>query len=172
MTPAAAPGEQLELAAHGIGDGAVEAIRAESEQAALVEHRVAVLTGLVERFGTRYLERASEELLSAVEALSAAGERRAAAVGSLASTLGLRREATLGEIVDAAPEPVSSTLAALRAELNAARRRIAAHSEQNTDLLGRRMALVAEAIAGYPDGIPPVYGRAPQAPPRFVRGLL
>ncbi len=161
-----------ELTARGTADEALVAIRAELESALCVEHRLAVLIGLVDRFGTRYLERATLELSAEVEALALSGSRRAATVARLAAALGLRAEATLSELVDAAPEPLASTLAGLRRDLNAAKRRIAAHAERTTDALGRRLAVLAETISGYPDGLAPSYGRPLPSPPRLVRGVL
>jgi hypothetical protein len=161
-----------ELTAHGSADEAIAAIRAETEAARLVEHRTVTLTGLIERFATRYLERATLELMTAIEELRAAGEVRALRVGRVAVSLGLRQDATLAELIDAAPEPLAPTLSRLRRDLNATKRRIAGHAERNTDLLGRRMALIAEAICGYPDGLPPTYGRPAATAPRLVRGVL
>jgi hypothetical protein len=161
-----------ELARRGVADEALVAIRAEIEAAALVEYRTLTLTGLIERFGTRYLERATLELVSAVEGLQVSGERRSVSVSRVAGELGLRRDATLAELIDAAPEPFAASLRGLRRELNATKRRIAAHAERNTDLLGRRMAIIAEAISGYPDGLPPLYGRPLPAVPRYVKGVL
>ncbi|HTW98894.1 MAG TPA: hypothetical protein VMD59_08965 [Acidimicrobiales bacterium] len=161
-----------ELAARGVADEAVAAIRAETEAARLVEHRTVTLTGLIERFATRYLERATLELTTAIEGLRAAGEVRALCVGRICTSFGLRYDATLAELIDAAPEPFSSTLSRLRRELNATKRRISLHADRNTELLGRRMALIAEAICGYPDGLPPTYGRPEPVQPRLVRGVL
>ncbi len=161
-----------ELTAAGLADDALGAIRSELEAASLVEYRTVTLTGLIERFGARYLERATLELRAAVEALTAAGRRRATTAGRLATALGLRPDATLAELVDAAPEPFAATLARLRRDLNATKRRIAAHAERSTELLGRRLALVAEVISGYPDGLAPTYGRPLPTAPRLVRGVL
>lgn len=160
------------LAEGDLAERAVAAIRAEIEAAAVVEHRSVTLIGLIDRFGTRYLERATLELSAAVEELRASGERRAGAVRRVAEALGLRADATLAELVEAAPQPLSSVLAGLRAKLNASKRRIARHAERNTELLGRRMAIIAEAMSGYPDGLPPTYGRPVPTAPRLVKGVL
>jgi hypothetical protein len=161
-----------EITARGVADETLGAIRAELEAARLVEYRTVTLAGLIERFGTSYLERGTLELSAAVEALAAAGAGRAGAVGRLATTLGLRSDATLAELIDASPAPFAAALAQLRRDLNAAKRRIGAHADRTTDLLGRRLALLAETISGHPDGLAPTYGRPAPTTPRLVRGVL
>ncbi|HUZ21470.1 MAG TPA: hypothetical protein VMU75_12940 [Acidimicrobiales bacterium] len=151
---------------------AIVAIRDEAEVAALVEHRTASLHALLAQHDARYLPLATSELEDALGELRAVGDRRLALVGGLVPVLGLSFQPTIGEVVAAAPEPYATTIAELRRRLLVAKSRIEWLSEQNTNLLGERMALVSEALSDGVTEAVPTYGRTPPSLPRFVRGIL
>jgi hypothetical protein len=138
----------------------------------VVEYRLATVAALVERFGSRHTERATIEMQSAIESLASAERQRQAALSSLAITLGIPVTATIGELVDAAPPNVHDALRELRGSMLSAKHRIEGLSERAEDVLGRRIALVAEVLASSAGPEPPTYGRELRPSPRFVDGLL
>jgi|GEM_PF-1635495 hypothetical protein len=151
---------------------AISGIRREAEVAALVEHRTATLHALLAHHDARYLPLATSELEDALDELRSAGERRSGLVAGLVPVLGLSLQPTIGDVAAAAPEPYATTIAELRRQLLLAKARIERLSAQNTNLLGQRMALVAETLAGGVTEAAPTYGRTPPSRPRFVRGIL
>jgi hypothetical protein len=138
----------------------------------LVEYRLAVVAALVERFGSRHAERAASELQAAVETLAVSERRRQVALGALAADLGVPETATFAELVECAPTRARDGLRRLRAAMLAAKHRIEVLAERAEDILGRRMALVAEVLASASAPEPPIYGRELRSQPRFVDGLL
>ena len=138
----------------------------------LVEYRLAVVAALVERFGSRHAERAAIELQTAVEALSVSERRRQAALAAVAGELAIPETATFAQLVDLAPLAARDALRQLRASMLVTKHRIEVLSERAEDVLGRRIALVAEVLASTSDPEPPTYGRELRPRPRFVDGLL
>lgn len=161
----------------------VAAGNAVHEQLQLVEYRLAVLSGLLDRYGadrdrspqptSSYTERAVHELQSAIEALAITERRRQVIVASLATALGREEGATLAEVVDALPpSPTATALHHLRAAMRATKARVEELVARSEDALGRRIALVAEVLASSGGGEPITYGRPLPSLPRFVDGLL
>jgi hypothetical protein len=138
----------------------------------VVEYRLAMVAALAERFGTRYAGRATIELQAAVDALAAADARRRAAVAAMTELLGYPGAVTLEELVAISPEPLRSTLAEARGAVLTARERVNVLRRKADDVLGRRIALIVEALAS--PGGPPVatYGRDHRPGPRLVNGML
>jgi hypothetical protein len=142
------------------------------EELRSVEYRLAVVAALVDRFGSRHAERAAIELQAAVESLAVSERRRQAALAAVAAAVEVPETATFAELVDLVPLRARDALRQLRASMLAAKHRIELLSERAEDVLGRRIALVAEVLACTSEPEPPMYGRELRSKPRFVDGLL
>ncbi|MCU1492023.1 MAG: Flagellar biosynthesis protein FlgN [Acidimicrobiaceae bacterium] len=151
---------------------AAATILAEAEAAALVEHHAAALGALLAQHGARYLALATSELEETVEALTRAGDLRRSVVCGLAPLLGISLEATLADLAAAAPPPYGERFLELRLRLLQLRERITDLGDANTELLGRRMTLISEALREVTAEESPTYGRPAPTRSRFVRGVL
>jgi hypothetical protein len=153
-------------------DALIVAVRAELDAARVLEHRAVTLGALIDASGARYLSRATSELEAAFDALRQASSSRSIAAARVTSVLGLSSDASLGEIATAATFPYDAALASVRAELIAVRQRLATITESNTIAIGRRLALVDEALRAADDEPAGTYGRPTRSPARIVRGVL
>lgn len=157
----------------GAGETRVlQATRELVEAVLLVEHRLAALAALSERFGTRYLMRATTELQAATDHLAAVEEQRRLAVVEATDVLGCPSAETLDELVTAVEEPLRSLLLGIRAELSQAQRRIGLIRGRADDVLGRRIALIVETLATPGDITRSIYGRSLRPLPRRVSAHL
>ena len=105
-----------------------------------------------------WLDRATAEVEQVVEMLELADAEREEAVDAVADLLGLSGTPTLAELVEAAPEPWSEILAGHRQAMLTHFEQIEKVSSANREILARRMAATADALA-YLGAQPPVaYG--------------
>jgi hypothetical protein len=162
--------------ASGLEDGAttrvIQATRALVEGVLVVEYRLAAVASLAERFGTKYLARATTELQEATDQLALIEEQRRAAVLEASALLGHPSAETLDELVTVAAEPLRSFLLGTRAELSQAQRRIGLIRGRADDILGRRITLIVEALATPGDITRSIYGRSVRPLPRRVSAHL
>ena len=111
-----------------------------------------------------WLPRATAEVEQVVDLLAAADAKREHAVAELADELGLDATPTLADLAAAAPEPWGELLAGHRQAMLAHFAHIEQVSAANREILARRVAATADALAylgaqpgvGYQrDGSPP-----------------
>lgn len=169
MNEAAPPLDNTE---QGAMDGVLTTTRELVEAVLVVEHRLAAIASLSERFGTRYLARATVELEEAANRLAMGEHRRRSAVARAATFLPPPAVTTLDELVGVAPEPLRTFLADSRAELAVAQERIRLLRERAEDILGRRVTLIVEALSAPGDMANVTYGRSYRARPRHVSARL
>ncbi|MGO9964518.1 MAG: hypothetical protein ACLPUG_13970 [Acidimicrobiales bacterium] len=153
-------------------DNLVATTRQLVEAVLVVELRLAAVAALTEKFGTRYAERATIELQGASDRLKVIEERRRAALTVATSLLGNPSVATIDELVDVSPGPIRQLLADSRADLIAARDRIDVLRNKAEDILGRRIALVVEALTSPGGALEATYGREHRPRSRVVSGVL
>jgi hypothetical protein len=153
-------------------DNLVATTRQLVEAVLVVELRLAAVAALTEKFGTRYAERATIELQGASDRLKVIEERRRAALSVATSLLGNPSVATIDELVDVSPGPIRQLLADSRADLIAARDRIDVLRGKAEDILGRRIALVVEALTSPGGALEATYGREHRPRSRVVSGVL
>src|SRR5580658_6780419 len=84
----------------------LQATRELVEGVLLVEHRLAAVAALADRFGTQYLARATAELQEATDHLAQIEEQRRAAVNAASALLGRPSVESLDELVALAEEPL------------------------------------------------------------------
>jgi hypothetical protein len=150
----------------------LQATRELVEGVLVVEHRLAALSALADRYGTQYLARATSELQEATDHLTHIEEQRRAAVSSASALLGRPAVETLDELVALADEPLRSFLLGTRNELSQAQRRIGLIRGRADDILGRRISLIVEALATPGDITRSIYGRSVRPRPRRVSAHL
>jgi hypothetical protein len=150
----------------------VTTVRAALDALQVVEHRLATVAALVERHGTRYVQRATIELNTAIEALTVAERRRITQITTLCTELGVVSGTSFAALIDIIGAPFSDPLAEARAQMLSTKARVTDLSERAEEVLGRRLALVAEALAAGGEIETTTYGRATRARPRYVDGLL
>jgi hypothetical protein len=150
----------------------LQATRELVEGVLLVEHRLAAVAALADRFGTQYLARATAELQEATDHLAQIEEQRRAAVRAASILLGRPSVESLDELVALAEEPLHSFLLGTRAELSQAQRRIGLIRGRADDILGRRISLIVEALATPGDITKSIYGRSLRPRPRRVSAHL
>ena len=153
-------------------DYLIAASRDTVECVLVLEMRLASVAVLAERFGARYLDKATTELQSAQDALRLADSRRRNALGAAGLELGLGERAGLDEIAEASREPLRSCLLDTRSEFSMARDRIKILKAKAEDTLGRRITLVADALRAPGDSSDSIYGRPRYARPTLVSNLL
>ncbi len=145
----------------------------EAAAAELLELRFAALGALVIGHGARYLPMATEELETAFDDFCTRSARRRRVLSKVAEFLGCQPDATLLEVAERCAPPFSERLSELRDRLCEIRSRIEQLAGENSDLLGRRLALADEALADAAgDEASPTYGRPSPSRPRLIRGVL
>jgi hypothetical protein len=168
MTEAALPGGAEDEATSRV----LQATRELVEGVMVVEHRLAAVAALADRFGTQYLTRATTELQDATDHLAQIEEQRRSAVNAASALLGHPSVETLDELVAIADEPLRSFLLGTRAELSQTQRRIGLIRGRADDVLGRRITLIVEALATPGDITKSIYGRSVRPRPRRVSAHL
>lgn len=94
-----------------------------------------------------WLDRATAEVEQVVEMLELADAEREEAVAAVAGLLGLKGTPTLAELADASPEPWGEILAGHRQAMRVHFEQIEKVSAANREILARRMAATADALA-------------------------
>jgi hypothetical protein len=150
----------------------VTTVRSALEDMLLLEYRLATLASVIERFGTRHIERAVTEMQAAVEKLTVTEKQRQVGVAALAEALGISPTLTFVDVIDLAPPGVRGVLTGARADMLGAKRRIDVLVARAEDLLGRRIALVTEVLGSTAEAEESTYGRSARPRPKFVDGLL
>ena len=153
-------------------DNLVATTRQLVEAVLVVEFRLASVAALTERFGARYGERATIELQGASDRLKIIEERRRAAMSVATSLLGKPSVSTIDELLYVTPGPIRQLLADSRADLLAARDRIDILRGKAEDIVGRRIALVVEALTAPGSALEATYGREHRPRSRVVSGVL
>ena len=136
-------------------DNLVATTRQLVEAVLVVEFRLASVAALTERFGARYGERATIELQGASDRLKI-----------------IEEVSTIDELLDVTPGPIRQLLADSRADLLAARDRIDILRGKAEDIVGRRIALVVEALTAPGSALEATYGREHRPRSRVVSGVL
>jgi hypothetical protein len=145
---------------------------AEVEQLAILRFRFIVLASLVAADQALWLPMSVRELEAATEQLRLIDLRRAATTTGVTEAFWLDPDSRLPEIAERVDESWGELLHDRRRELLEQVENIRSVAEQTISAVGRRSALVKEALSFISDTGGSTYGRPSSPAPQIVRGAM